>query len=108
MEENVIQINVGIMINVNASVKNSMYVQNIMFGVQLLVIMKMENIQQVLWMTQRLHVIKLPRIIGKLFDETKTILTNFDEKQKYFLLPDHQLVENLILVFGFYESTKKG
>ena len=36
-------------------------------------------------MTQRLHVIKLPRIIGKLFDETKTILTNFNEKQKYFL-----------------------
>ena len=33
MEENLIQINVGIMINVNASVKNSMYVQNIMFGI---------------------------------------------------------------------------
>ena len=33
MEENVIQINVGIMINFNASVKNSMYVQKIMFGI---------------------------------------------------------------------------
>ena len=27
--------------------------------------------------------------------------------QKYFLLPDHQLAENLILVFGFYERTKR-
>ena len=28
-------------------------------------------------------------------------------KQKYFSLSDHQLAENLILVFGFYEKTKK-
>lgn len=27
---------------------------------------------------------------------------------KYFLLPDHQLAEKSILVFGFYETRKKG
>ena len=29
-----------------------------------------------------------------------------NKKQKYFSLPDHQLGENLALVFGFYEKTK--
>ena len=47
MEENVIQINGGVMINVDVSVRN-MYMKKIIFGVQLHVIMKMENIQQVL------------------------------------------------------------
>ena len=47
MEENVIQINGGIMINVDVIVRN-MYMKKIIFGVQLHVIMKMENIQQVL------------------------------------------------------------
>ena len=47
MEENVIQINGGIMINVDVSVRN-MYMKKIIFGVQLHVIMKMENIKQVL------------------------------------------------------------
>ena len=31
-----------------------------------------------------------------------------NKKQKYFPLPDHQFAENLILVFGLYERTKKG
>ena len=44
MEENVIQINGGIMINVDVSVKNVMYVKKIMFGILLHVIVKMENI----------------------------------------------------------------
>ena len=44
MEEIVIQINGGIMINVNVSVKNVMYVKKIMFGILLHVIVKMENI----------------------------------------------------------------
>ena len=35
MEENVIQINGGITINVHVSVKNVMYVKNIMFGILL-------------------------------------------------------------------------
>ena len=43
MEENVIQINGGIMINVDVSIKN-MYAKKIMFGILLHVIVKMENI----------------------------------------------------------------
>ena len=48
MEENVIQINGGIMINVDVSVKNVMYVKKIMFGILLHVIVKVEKIYQVL------------------------------------------------------------
>ena len=44
MKENVIQINGGIMINVNVSVKHVMYVKNIIFGIILHVVVKMENI----------------------------------------------------------------
>ena len=44
IEENVIQINGGLMINVDVSVKNVMYVKKIMFGILLHVIWKMENI----------------------------------------------------------------
>ena len=38
-------------------------------------------------------------------DSLLTITTT--KKQKYFLLPDHQVGKNLIPVFGFYERTKK-
>ena len=31
-----------------------------------------------------------------------------NKKQKYFSLPDHQLAENLTLVFGLQERTKRG
>ena len=31
-----------------------------------------------------------------------------NKKQKYFSLPNRQLAENLILVFGFYERRNKG
>ena len=44
MEENVIQINGGIMINVDVSVKNIIYVKKIIFGILIHVIAKMENI----------------------------------------------------------------
>ena len=44
MEKNIIQINVGIMINVDVSVKNVMYVKKIMFGSLLHAVVKMENI----------------------------------------------------------------
>ena len=40
MEENVIQINGGIMINVDVSVKNVMYVKEIMFRIMLHIIVK--------------------------------------------------------------------
>ena len=44
MEEIVIQINGGIMINDVVSVKNVIYVKKIMFGILLHVNVKMENI----------------------------------------------------------------
>ena len=44
MEENVIQINGGIMINVDVNIKKVMYVNKIMFGTLLHVIVRMENI----------------------------------------------------------------
>ena len=43
MEENVIQVNGGININVDVSVKNVIYVK-LMFGILLHVAVKMENI----------------------------------------------------------------
>ena len=44
MEENEIQINGGITINVDVSVKNIIYVKMIMIGILLHVAVKMENI----------------------------------------------------------------
>ena len=44
MEKIVSQINGGIMINVNVSVKNIVYVKKIMFGILLHLVVKMENI----------------------------------------------------------------
>ena len=44
MKQNVSQTNDGITINVNLNVKKVIYVKNIMFGVLLHVIVKMENI----------------------------------------------------------------
>ena len=43
-EKNVIQINGGIMINVDVSVKRVMYVKKIIFGVLLYVVVKMKNV----------------------------------------------------------------
>ena len=44
MEKIAIQVNGGIMINVDVSVKNLMYLKNITFGIFLHLIAKMENI----------------------------------------------------------------
>ena len=44
MEENVIQIKGGIMINVDASVKSIIYVKKFIFGILLHVVAKMVNI----------------------------------------------------------------
>ena len=59
MEKSVIQIIGGITINVDVNVKKLMYVKKIKFGILLHVIVKIENIWQVLWMLQRLSVMKL-------------------------------------------------
>ena len=59
MEENVMQINGGIMINVDVNVKNVKYVKKIMFRISLHEVVKMENIEQVLWMIQQLFAMSL-------------------------------------------------
>ena len=43
MEENVIQINGGIMINVEVNIKNVLYVKKIMFGILLYVVATIEK-----------------------------------------------------------------
>ena len=43
MEENVVQIKSGIMIHVDVSVKNIIYVEKIIFGILLMVVVKMKN-----------------------------------------------------------------
>ena len=52
MEENVIKINGEITINADMSVKKFMYVKMIMFGILVNVLVKRENIQQVLQVIQ--------------------------------------------------------
>ena len=44
MKENVIQIKSGIIINIDASVKNIIYVKNIIFGILIHVVAKMVKI----------------------------------------------------------------
>ena len=48
VEQNVIQINGEVTINVDVSIKYIMYVKKIMFGILLNLIVRMENIHQVL------------------------------------------------------------
>ena len=59
MEENAIQINGGITISFDVNVKTLMYIKKIMFGILVNVFAKMEDIQQTLWMIQRLSTLKL-------------------------------------------------
>ena len=59
MEESVIQVNGGITINVNVSVKNNIHVKKFMFEILLHVVVKMENIKQVSWTMQQFYVMKL-------------------------------------------------
>ena len=60
MEENIIQINGGITINVDVSVKNITYVKKIKFVILPHVVVKMEDISwKVLLKTQQLLIMKL-------------------------------------------------
>ena len=59
MDENVFEINGGITMNVDVSVKNIIHVKNIIFGILLRVVVKMVNVQQVLLTIQGLYLMKL-------------------------------------------------
>ena len=75
MEENVILINGRIMINVDVSVKNVMYVKNITFGILLHVSGKyLSSIMNDLAIT-------CDEVIETYDEETKTAPTNFNKKK---------------------------
>ena len=77
MEQNATQIKGGIILNVNMSVKNIIYKKKIMFGILVHVVVKTENIQQVLWM---ISTIACDEVIASYDDEIKAIPKNFNEK----------------------------
>ena len=72
------------------SVKNAMYVKKVIFEIILYVILKMENIQQILWVNQQLCVIKLldghtkakSNDKAKSYSKTKAVTTNLNEKKQ--------------------------
>ena len=72
--------------NFNMSVKNVMYVNKIMFGMLLHVVVKKENIQQVLKVIQQLYVMKLQGHTTK--------------KQKQILMKKNSLINKKILYFA--------
>ena len=77
MEENVIQIAGGIMINVDVSVKNVMYVKKIAWNPATC------NCENGEYLASIMHdsAIACDEIIELCNEETKTILTNFNEKK---------------------------
>ena len=85
MEENVIQINSGIKTNVDLCVKSVMYVKKIMFGILLHIFVKIKNIYQLLWMIQRLHVMK----------------SYYDTMKKQILMKKKEHVKRKISIFYF-------
>ena len=77
MEENVIQINGGLMINVDVSIKNIIYVKKIMFGILLHAAVK---IKKYLASIMDDSVIICDEVIDSYYEKIKTIPTNFNEK----------------------------
>ena len=100
MEENVTRINGRITINVDMSVKNVVCVKKIIFGILLHVVVKMKNIELVLWMIQWLSVMKLQSRKTK---KEKTISTNFNKKnstcktQSFYILLVFLLITIVLL-----------
>ena len=76
MEENVIQINGGMTINVDVSVKNVMYAKKIMFGILLHVIVSMKK-----YLTSIMDnsAIICDEVTESYYEETKTVPTDFNE-----------------------------
>ena len=95
--KNVSQMNAGITINVYVSVKNTMYVKKIVFGILLHVVGKMENI-----MVDSAMI--CDEIIETYDEETKNISTNFNGKkltckmQKFYISLAFLLIAIVLLV----------
>ena len=90
MEEIVIQVKSGIMINVDVGVKNILYVKKIIFGILQHVVPKMVNIniKKVLLMTQLLCVMKLKKK-QKIF-------------QQILMKKKNHVKQNFYIYFHFY------
>ena len=91
MEENVTQINGGITINVDASVKDIIYLKKIIFRILLHVIVKMQNIQQVLWMIHQLSAMKSQS--KKTKEKTK-----FNEKKVTCIMKNFNILLAFLLI----------
>ena len=80
MQENLIQINCGITVNVNVSVKNFVYMKKIIFGILLHVVVKMQK-----YLASILNdtAITCDEIIESNDEETKTILSIYCYLIKY-------------------------
>ena len=76
MEENAIQVNGGITMNVDVSVKKIIYVKKTMFEILLHVIVKMGNISKYYGDSA----ITCDEVIESCNEVIKTIATNFNEK----------------------------
>ena len=90
MEESVIQVKSGIMINVDVGVKNILYVKKIIFGILQHVVPKMVNIniKKVLLMNQFLCVMKLKKK-QKIF-------------QQILMKKKNHVKQNFYIYFHFY------
>ena len=100
MKKNVIQINGGITMDVNVSVKNIIYVKKIIFEIPLHVVAK--NLATIIDDS----VITCDEIVEK---ETKTITTNFNEKNAicktknfYILLVFLLIIVELLIAVSIY------
>ena len=105
IEKNVIQINGGMMINVDVSVKSVMYVKKIIFGILLHVAVKMENLASIMDDSA----ITCDEIIESYNEEAKIIPTNFNEKKAtckmqnvYILLAFLSITIALLIAVNIY------
>ena len=99
MDEDVIEINGRIMINIHVSETNITYVKNIMFGTLAHVIVKIENIQQVLWVIQRLRVMKLQNHMMKTWMRKLDQTMKLSRTMKQILMGIEQPAKRKILIF---------
>ena len=93
MEENVIQINGGIMINVDVSVKKFMYVKKIMFGIPVNVFLK--------YLASIMHdsTIISNEVIKSYEEEIKTVPRNLTcQRQNFYMLLAFSLVTIALLI----------
>ena len=99
MDEDVIKINGRTMINIHVSETNITYVKNIMFGTLVHVFVKIENIQQVLWVIQRLRVMKLQNHMMKTWIRKLDQTMKLSRTMKQILMGIEQPAKRKILIF---------